>query len=54
MSNFIELALWNQKFNNDNQTCIKKFIEKYESKITKCTGIKVVKSYRTINHEMLK
>jgi adenylate kinase family enzyme len=34
--NFFELALWNQKFNNDNQVRIESFIEKYETKIVKC------------------
>jgi adenylate kinase family enzyme len=40
ISNFFELALWNQKFNNDNQIRIEKFIEKYESKIVKCMELK--------------
>jgi len=48
ISNFIELALWNQKFNNDNQIRIENFIEKYESKIVKCIELK--NSATLLNH----
>jgi len=40
ISSFFELALWNQRFNNDNQIRIENFIEKYETKIVKCIGLK--------------